>query len=70
MPMYDTCPDCGANNDPGERCDCGGKQAAPPPDDGRSCADCLYCNRDLRRYPCATCEGNDRYIARLGRRAV
>ncbi len=21
-PYYDTCPDCGANLDPGERCDC------------------------------------------------
>ena len=20
--MYKTCPDCGSNNDPGERCDC------------------------------------------------
>ena len=20
--IYRTCPDCGANNDPGERCDC------------------------------------------------
>jgi len=22
MPYYDTCPDCGATLDPGERCDC------------------------------------------------
>ena len=22
MPYYDTCPDCGANLDPGEKCDC------------------------------------------------
>ena len=22
MPYYDTCPDCGAHLDPGERCDC------------------------------------------------
>lgn len=26
MPFYWTCPKCGANNDSGERCDCGYRQ--------------------------------------------
>ena len=27
MPMYVTCPICGSNNDPGEKCDCERKKA-------------------------------------------
>ena len=29
MPYYRECPDCGANNDPGEICECRGKKASP-----------------------------------------
>lgn len=29
MPYYYTCPYCGANLDPGERCDCQDKQEEP-----------------------------------------
>lgn len=29
MPYYDTCPDCGANLDPGERCDCQPRTPSP-----------------------------------------
>ena len=29
MPYYRTCPYCGANLDPGERCDCQDKQEEP-----------------------------------------
>jgi len=28
MPYENRCPDCGSNNDYGERCDCGGKSFA------------------------------------------
>ena len=30
MAQYVTCPNCGANLDPGERCDCADKIKAPP----------------------------------------
>lgn len=29
MPYYQTCPVCGANLDPGERCDCQNEQERP-----------------------------------------
>lgn len=29
MSYYTTCPDCGANLDPGERCDCQNEQEEP-----------------------------------------
>lgn len=29
MPYYRTCPCCGANLDPGERCDCQDEQEGP-----------------------------------------
>ena len=32
MPYYNTCPNCGAHLDPGERCTCRNKQAAIVPD--------------------------------------
>lgn len=31
MAYYTTCPHCGANLDPGERCDCQDKKGAEPP---------------------------------------
>jgi len=30
MPYYKTCPDCGANNDPGEICSCKDENEAAP----------------------------------------
>lgn len=32
MAMYYTCPHCGSNLDPGERCDCQEKEKAAPVD--------------------------------------
>lgn len=29
MPYYNSCPDCGANLDPGEKCDCQEKEKTP-----------------------------------------
>ena len=31
MPMYKTCPQCGAHLDPGERCDCRDKRSEAAP---------------------------------------
>jgi len=32
---YKTCPNCGANNDPDERCDCAGQLSFLPPPAGK-----------------------------------
>jgi hypothetical protein len=41
-PYYKKCKDCGANLDPGERCDCGGKPAdVSRPEEGKPCADLI-----------------------------
>lgn len=56
MPYYNTCPECGANLDPGEKCDCrssGEPIALKIPVLKNPCKDCSD------RYPCCHAKCDD-----------